>query len=121
MGLYLVRDDVRGAVIILDEGIGLFGMITDEAFLFVAVGEPWTKHWLVFFQVYLIGVEVLDHLVQRFDAFLRVAFNTFSDFFNCRPFADTVGDICLMNHDGAEVTVENVGVEVSVFAGADGF
>ena len=121
LGLYLVRDDVGRAVAILDVGIRFLGVLADEAFLLVAVGQPRAQDRLVLLQVDLVGVEVLDHLVQRLDAFLGVTLNAFSDFLNGRAFTDAVGDVGLMDHDGAEMTIEDIRVQVGVFAGADGF
>jgi len=91
-----------------------------EAFLLVAVGQPWAQDRLVLLQVDLVGVEVLEHLVQRLDAFLRVAVHLFADFINRGSFPDPVGDVGLVDHDCAEVAVEDVGVEVAGFAGAHG-
>ena len=54
-------------------------MCAHEAFLLVAVGQPWAQDRLVLLQVDLVGVEVLEHLVQRLDAFLGVALYLFAN------------------------------------------
>ena len=64
---------------------------------------------------------MFEHLVQRLDAFLRVALNLFADFINRGSFPDAVGDVGLVNHYGAEMAVEDVCVELAGFAGAHGF
>ena len=115
-GLHFFRDDVGGPVVVLDVLVGLFGVCAHEAFLLVAVGQPWAQDRLVLLQVDLVGVEVLEHLVQRLDAFLRVAVHLFADFINRGSFPDPVGDVGLVNHYGAEVAVEDVCVELAGFA-----
>ena len=39
--LHFFRDDVGGPVVVLDVLVGLFGVCAHEAFLLVAVGQPW--------------------------------------------------------------------------------
>ena len=68
--LHLFRYDVGGSVVVLDILVGLFGVCTYEAFLLVTVRQPRAQDRLVLFQVHLIGMEVLDHLVQGLNPFL---------------------------------------------------
>ena len=62
--------DVGGPVVVLDVLVGLFGVCAHEAFLLVTVRQPRAQDRLVLFQVHLVSMEMLDHLVQGLDTFL---------------------------------------------------
>ena len=83
LGLHFFRDDVGGPVVVLDVLVGLFGVCAHEAFLLsCCMSAMGSGPVVVLLQVDLVCVEVLEHLVQRLDAFLRMTFDSFADFIN---------------------------------------